>query len=1104
MVSDTAKPRSIDPVAPPGSVKPAIAITQTSDPSSAVPPGAASAPALPGPGSLLHDRERYEVLGEHGRGGLGRVSRAHDRALGRDVAIKELISRGPVSEVRFLREALITARLEHPGIVPVHEAGRWPDGTPFYAMKLVAGRSLHALIAERPAVTDRIGLLHHVIAVADAIAYAHGRNIIHRDLKPANVIVGDFGETIVIDWGLAKDLTSSEVSATGDRPPAAHGDDDLTRTGSVLGTPAYMAPEQARGEPVDQRADVFAIGAMLWGLCAVEKMPPARRARDRVLRRAGIDEDLAAIIAKALDDDPAHRYPDAGALAADLKAFKSGARIAARRYSLIAMLAHWARRNRRLAVSAIAAITVVAAGTTAFVRNVTTERDRADLALARAEAAHSAADAAGRATLAAYQDVSLKNAELLLASDPSAAWDVLQGYRGPDQERAELLRAKADGLGVATVRGAVHTDTVYALHPLADGSLLSISEDGRVAVTTLDGTWRVVASNAAIRVPSAFSSARGLLAYACRPEGICLLDPIRRSGHALRTPGFGVPASLDLAPDGERLVARYGERIVLWNLAGPTATAVAHADLPAVRQVSYASARHVIAVADHRVYLVEAATGRVAPPAELDATAVASDGDRIVAGDAHGAIVVLDARSWPRPGRPRAVCAARVTAVVVLPAKQAFAYACQNGEFGIRGIDDDRVVLRQYDGNAVISLASSADGRYAIFGEQHGALRIHDAVTGMITSYKGQIACLSAVTGPTPSFPYVAAGDDDGAIRIWRLPQTVASTIITAGAALYDTLILDDGTVIGLGGEPTMPWWKGGEAGQAPGHAQGGAAVRRSQDPRRFATFGLDGEIALWDATRVAPVRRMRAGMVAGVGFLRDGASLVSAGDDGRLLAWLADRDQPTLVAQFSRPLVGLEIVQDGDVIAAERGGDLWKVSPHAGGVRRLVRSGWGETMVKLTASGDGRWLGAGTSGGEVLAYAAPSWQPIRILQAGARIRAIALSPDASMIAAVSENGFVHLRAVAADAVGGDAHWRRLAMPARDVKFSPDGGLLAITTNDGGVFFYALQHRRWHYIPLPAVDVFRGQFSRDGARYASVDGTGSVTLFDVAQIPDDP
>src|SRR6185436_2591693 len=124
-----------------------------------------------------------------------------------------------------------------------HEAGRWPDGTPFYAMKLVSGRPLRDLIAERTTVDQRIALLHHVIAVADAIAYAHGRNIIHRDLKPSNIIVGDFGETVVIDWGLAKDLSVSDdtpvVGSSGSF--GSNRDANLTATGSVLGTPAYMA-----------------------------------------------------------------------------------------------------------------------------------------------------------------------------------------------------------------------------------------------------------------------------------------------------------------------------------------------------------------------------------------------------------------------------------------------------------------------------------------------------------------------------------------------------------------------------------------------------------------------------------------------------------------------------------------------------------------------------------------------------------------------------------------------------------------------------------------------------------------------------------------------
>jgi WD40 repeat protein len=295
------------------------------------------------------DPGRYEVICEHGRGGLGRVTRMHDRELGRDVAVKELLTHGPISERRFAREARITARLEHPGIVPVYEAGRWPDGTPFYAMKLVSGRPLRDLIAERKTVDERIALLHHVIAVADAMAYAHERDVIHRDLKPANVIVGEFGETVVIDWGLAKDLNdATTIGGAG----STHGSDDgLTTAGSVLGTPAYMAPEQERGEVVDQRADVFAIGAMLWELCSLHKVPPAdRRQRRLLLRRAGIDDDLAEIIDKAIDRDRGRRYAHAGELAADLRAFKSGARISARSYSLAAILAHWTRRHRVLAL----------------------------------------------------------------------------------------------------------------------------------------------------------------------------------------------------------------------------------------------------------------------------------------------------------------------------------------------------------------------------------------------------------------------------------------------------------------------------------------------------------------------------------------------------------------------------------------------------------------------------------------------------------------------------------------------------------------------------------------------------------------------------------
>src|SRR5439155_24973234 len=139
----------------------------------------------------------YDVGDEVARGGLGRILRAHDRRLGRQVAIKVLRVRNPHAEARFMREALVTAKLQHPAIVPIYEAGRWPDGEPFYAMKLLSGKSLAEIIDERPTLTSRLALLPNVISVVDAIAYAHENRVIHRDLKPHNIMVAEFGETVV-------------------------------------------------------------------------------------------------------------------------------------------------------------------------------------------------------------------------------------------------------------------------------------------------------------------------------------------------------------------------------------------------------------------------------------------------------------------------------------------------------------------------------------------------------------------------------------------------------------------------------------------------------------------------------------------------------------------------------------------------------------------------------------------------------------------------------------------------------------------------------------------------------------------------------------------
>jgi tetratricopeptide (TPR) repeat protein len=330
---------------------------------------------------LTVDPTHYAVGEEIARGGMGRIMTARDRRLGRSVAIKELLVATGELRARFEREARITARLQHPAIVNLIEAGAWPSGELFYVMKLVSGQSLDHALEDCPTFEARLALLPHVVAAVDALAYAHDLRIIHRDLKPANVLVGKFGETVVIDWGLAKDL--GDASGAPDVGPYRKGAGGLGETidGSVMGTPAYMPPEQALGDAVDERADVYALGAMLYHLLAgappytgttgamildaVIAGPPPRLDE----RAPGVPPDLVTIVNKAMAHTAAERYPTAKELADDLKKFQTGQLVGAHRYSGWQLVRRWVRRHRiAVTVAAVATVLLAAVGVVSLQR----------------------------------------------------------------------------------------------------------------------------------------------------------------------------------------------------------------------------------------------------------------------------------------------------------------------------------------------------------------------------------------------------------------------------------------------------------------------------------------------------------------------------------------------------------------------------------------------------------------------------------------------------------------------------------------------------------------------------------------------------------------
>jgi eukaryotic-like serine/threonine-protein kinase len=297
------------------------------------------------------ESNRYVIKEEIGRGGMGAVYLAIDTVLDREVAIKvpnDVANAG--LERRLQAEERVLASLEHPGIVPIHDAGRLADGRLFYVMKRVRGRTLREHLGELPDTIERLCVFERI---CEPVAFAHAHGVIHRDLKPENVMIGEFGEVMVMDWGVAKRLGSdAEPLIDGPGPADGH----ATDPGTIVGTRGFMPPEQARGglDPVDRRADVFGLGAVLFLLLTGESPPAAADAAAAIAARRDIPRPLRAICARALVAEPAGRYPSVAALAADVARYRADRAVEAHRENLLERARRLGRTHRTAIVLVLA------------------------------------------------------------------------------------------------------------------------------------------------------------------------------------------------------------------------------------------------------------------------------------------------------------------------------------------------------------------------------------------------------------------------------------------------------------------------------------------------------------------------------------------------------------------------------------------------------------------------------------------------------------------------------------------------------------------------------------------------------------------------------
>lgn len=341
---------------------------------------------------------RYFKIKDIGAGGIGKVCLVYDSHTGRNIAIKELLINNDTkaynstitpNEARFLREARLTAQLEHPSIIPVYEIGRKPDNSIYYTMKFVKGRTLSDIIRSCNNLNERLKYLSHFLNLCNAIAYAHSKGVIHRDIKPQNVMIGEFGETVVLDWGLAKIRGTADLENekfTNQMRLLMDAAAGKTVAGEVMGTPQYMSPEQAWGDinNIDEKSDIYSLGAVLYeiltGFPPFEGDSPFDIIKDvrnysrgiKKLRPVKEEEpecpdELAAIAEKALSADRNRRYHSVVDLIDDVEAYIAGRKVSGHRYSILAYLRYILRRGKKSIFFIFIIFTIL--GFTAFLLN---------------------------------------------------------------------------------------------------------------------------------------------------------------------------------------------------------------------------------------------------------------------------------------------------------------------------------------------------------------------------------------------------------------------------------------------------------------------------------------------------------------------------------------------------------------------------------------------------------------------------------------------------------------------------------------------------------------------------------------------------------------
>ncbi len=993
------------------------------------------------PASLTAEHAgRYRHGKELGRGGVGRVILAIDDHLGREVAMKELHGSADGVQVgallRFVREARVTGQLEHPNIVPVHELAQRRDGTFYYTMKRIKGRSLARALRDAPSIAERLKLLGHFRDVCEAIAYAHSRGVVHRDLKPDNVMVGEFGETLVVDWGLAKVRGSADQPADELRQQldaVRLGDAAQTVAGHAIGTPAYMSPEQARGDldAIDERSDVWGLGAMLFEI--LTGRPPfvgtsvlavltavLTEAPPRVSQLApDAPPELAAIADRALSRAPDARYRGAKEIASEIAAWQDGGRVRAYEYSALEIVRRFVRRNRAASIAA-ASIGVSIIVAAMFM----TWSYRGELIARRAAETRALVAEAGRLDQLGHRPYAfaLLRAAYALGGEAIAPDLARAGFFTHADEPQPIVLAGHDALvqdasfsiDGRRVLTCSNDRTIREWDPRTGALLRTIRHDRGIhaIVISADGTRWLTTSDSD------------------RPErdAATVWDATR--GRAARDLGRGRFAeAIAITRDGRRGATggRDGE-VRIWDLETGRGTVVA-------RQAGW-----------------------------IRALVFSPDGTRLAFGGREGRVQIL---VDGRVEQELAEVDSEVRGLDWSSDGRSLAVALQNGTLALyRASDGARERTVRAHGAPTVRVRFSPDGTRIATVSEDATARIWSAGSGALMFDLPHRGRLNAVAFDTEGLRVVTAELDHHTAVVWNVPTTAGIIMRGHDEWVHDASFSPDGTrVASASRDGTVRIWSadsGLEQLVLRGHQGSVYSVRFSPDGSMVASGARDGSVRLWDLETGSLARELRihTDSVYDLAFLgSDRVASVSV--DGSIRVSSTRDGSESWSHQGAVPLNTIAVAGDALAVGDSSGAiEIWHLQDGQR-IRRL--EGHSQPVFSVDYSSDGSLLVSGSIDGTAILWESSTGRRVReVARLDRGITAVDFSPDNARIVTACEDSAVRVW---------DAHTGRLvttmtghALNVRAAAFSPTGDRIVSGAADETV-------RVWQSRPANVRDV---------------------------------